>query len=263
MTMICTEYEALLDLYVDGELTTEELLRVQTHLETCPHCRAYVDDAMAMRLAFPEIEDTELPEGFHDGVMARIAAESTPAKKKPARRWWKTLAPVAAACFAVVLLMGRGGLTGGAEKAAQAPAAAAPFAFDSAAEEESCAPAAEAPAASAPAAESPSYEFAATAKSENAPMEFQKPKETTDGADPLADQEASEGEAYFTTLILTADEAEDIDFLAAMERMEFADGSSGYLLTREEYETLLSLLPDRDGAEAISDGQMAQVLIQD
>ena len=49
----CTDYAALLDLFVDGELTPAEMVDVQTHLDTCPGCRAYVDDALAMRAAFP------------------------------------------------------------------------------------------------------------------------------------------------------------------------------------------------------------------
>ena len=261
--MICNEYEALLDLYVDGELTPEEFLRVQAHLEKCPYCRAYVDDAMAMRLAFPEAEETELPEGFHESVMARIA-ESAPAVKKPARRWWKTLAPVAAACFAVMLLTVRGGLVGGTEKsaAAQAPAAAAPYAMDiTTAEEGECIPAeepaAEAPAASAPAADDPSYELAITAKSENAPLE------SIAGTGPLADQDLSDSEEYAAVLTLTADEAAGIDLLASMERMEFSDGSSGYLLSREDYEALLSLLPEADPADDLPAGEPLLVRIQD
>lgn len=257
--MICNEYEALLDLYVDGELTTEELLRVQAHLEKCPYCRAYVDDAMAMRLAFPEAEETELPEGFHESVMVRIAAESAPAVKKPARRWWKTLAPVAAACFAVMLLAGRGGVMGGMEKsaAAQAPAAAAPYAMDiTTAEEGECVPA-EAPAASAPAADGSSYELEMTAKSENAPLE------SIAGTGPLADQDPSDSGEYAAVLTLTADEAAGIDLLASMERMEFSDGSSGYLLSREDYEALLSLLPEADPADDLPAGEPILVRIQD
>lgn len=262
--MICTEYEALLDLYVDGELTTEELLRVQTHLDQCPHCRAYVDDAMAMRLAFPEIEETELPEGFHESVMARIAAESAPVAKKSSRnRWWKTLAPVAAACFAVMLLANRGGLLGRTEEsaAAQAPAAAS-YAMDfTTAEEGECAPAAEAPAeapaASAPASDGSSYEHSFTAKSEH------KPVERVAGTEALTDQEPSDSGEYAAVLTIPAEAAAEIDFLGSMERMELADGSGGYLLSWEDYETLLSLLPETQPAEDLPAGQPVLVRIQD
>ena len=49
----CEEYAALLDPFVDGELTPEEMERVREHLEDCPGCRAYVDDALAIRAGFP------------------------------------------------------------------------------------------------------------------------------------------------------------------------------------------------------------------
>ena len=70
----CQEFAALLDLYVDGALPPAEAERVQAHLETCDVCRSYVDDIQAIRAAFPRIEDTPVPEGFADGVMAAIRA---------------------------------------------------------------------------------------------------------------------------------------------------------------------------------------------
>ena len=47
------ENTALLDAFVDGELTSEEMISVQSHLDECPECRAYVDDALAIRASFP------------------------------------------------------------------------------------------------------------------------------------------------------------------------------------------------------------------
>ena len=74
----CENYAALLDPFIDGELSPDEAARVQAHLDECPVCRAYVDDALAIRSAFPDAEDTELPEGFTKTVMARIRAEAAP-----------------------------------------------------------------------------------------------------------------------------------------------------------------------------------------
>ena len=95
------EFEALLDAFVDGELSPEELRAVQDHLNTCPDCRAYVDDALAIRAAFPTVEETQVPEGFADGVMEAIRAQTAPTNKQ-AQPWKKLLLPLAA-CIAIVL----------------------------------------------------------------------------------------------------------------------------------------------------------------
>ena len=100
----CQEFAALLDLYVDGELPPAEAERVQAHLETCGVCRSYVDDIQAIRAAFPTIEDTPVPEGFADGVMAAIRVGKAPRKRRSAPRWARVALPLAAclAIFAVV-----------------------------------------------------------------------------------------------------------------------------------------------------------------
>ena len=72
----CKEFSALLDPYIDGELSPEETARVREHLHTCDGCRAYVQAALAIRDAFPEAEDTPVPDGFAAGVMAAIRADA-------------------------------------------------------------------------------------------------------------------------------------------------------------------------------------------
>lgn len=98
----CEEFAALLDPYIDNELSPEETARVREHLRTCDGCRAYVQAALLMRDAFPEAEDAVVPEGFAEGVMAAIRADAAP-RKRPRSRWQRTLLPLAA-CFAVVVL---------------------------------------------------------------------------------------------------------------------------------------------------------------
>lgn len=112
----CETFAALLDAYVDGELTAEEMLRVREHLEHCEACRTYVDDALAIRAAFPDVEDTEVPEGFADRVLEAVRAKDqpiAPVKKKRNRRamWARTALPLAACC-AIVILLARGPLSG-------------------------------------------------------------------------------------------------------------------------------------------------------
>ena len=98
----CKEFSALLDPYIDGELSPEETARVREHLHTCDGCRAYVQAALAIRDAFPEAEDTPVPDGFAAGVMAAIRADAAPRKRRRPR-WAKTLLPLAACCAVVVL----------------------------------------------------------------------------------------------------------------------------------------------------------------
>ena len=101
----CEECAALLDLYVDAELTAEETLRVESHLAECPACRAYVDDALAIHAAFADMESVEVPAGFAETVCAAIRAEATPRKaKRKAVHWSRVLAPLAACCAIVILL---------------------------------------------------------------------------------------------------------------------------------------------------------------
>ena len=53
----CEEFAALLDPYLDGELSPEDAARVREHLAGCDRCRAYVQAALAIRDAFPAAED--------------------------------------------------------------------------------------------------------------------------------------------------------------------------------------------------------------
>lgn len=101
------ENTALLDAFVDGELTSEEMISVQSHLDECPECRAYVDDVLAIRASFPTEDDAELPADFVETVMKAVA--ETPQSRPKKRQPWGKLA-AAAACLAVIVLMQQGTL---------------------------------------------------------------------------------------------------------------------------------------------------------
>ncbi|WP_449291368.1 anti-sigma factor family protein [Oscillibacter ruminantium] len=96
---ICENYALLLDQFLDGELSKEDEALVREHLVTCPACAAYVADAMAIRAAFEDLDEIEVPEGLSDGVMAVIRAHAAPRKKN--HRWMKAAASLAA-CAAIV-----------------------------------------------------------------------------------------------------------------------------------------------------------------
>lgn len=95
------ENAALLDAFVDGELTAAEMAEVQAHLAECPGCQAYVDDALAIRADFPTADSTELPADFTDHIMQAVA--KTPQSRPKTQPWGKLAA--AAACLALIVLV--------------------------------------------------------------------------------------------------------------------------------------------------------------
>lgn len=97
-------FTALLDAYLDGELSPEERSQVQAHLETCPDCRAYLAQWEFLRGRFPTIEDTVVPDGFADGVLKAIRAGTAPQTKHRTFRWKPLLAPIAACLLLVAAL---------------------------------------------------------------------------------------------------------------------------------------------------------------
>lgn len=99
----CEEYAALLDAFVDGECSPEEDRRVRAHLNACPGCQNYVNMALAMREAFSDAGDVEVPEDFAAGVMAAIRSGAAPRVRKKVP-WKRALISLAACCAIAVLL---------------------------------------------------------------------------------------------------------------------------------------------------------------
>ena len=224
----CEQYAALLDLFVDGELAGAEMERVRDHLAECPGCQAYVDDALAIRAGFPDIEDTAVPEGFAEGVMERIREASARERKlvelrrRGIRRWMGTAAALAACCALVILVR-----TGPGKEAA-APAGGDGAAYDTAAiiedGEAGIAPQAALEATEAP-AEEPLEEVPSprsrTAEAPEAAMDDSAPEKTD-------------------ALYLTAEEAGDL--LDGFDPVWESGGERRYELSAEAYRTLLEAL---------------------
>ena len=286
----CEDCAALLDLYVDGELSPEDMDRVRAHLETCPGCRAYVDDALAIRAAFPDVEDTEVPAGFAGGVMSAVqaAAQERPAAPQAKKRHWgRVLLPLAACCAIVILLHGVTGSKNSPVEFATASSSATDTATtesESIAETEEAA--AEAPAetpadgaADGGAAPETRVAFttsdAGTCASVNDQASSKALPETGVVEAPagaaVPEAQAAEPEEFgveaassvsaFATLRLTTAQAGEL--LAEHTPVSDADGVLCYELSREDYDALLAALadngatPEPDEESAASDGAMA------
>lgn len=278
----CKAFAALLDLYVDGELAPEEMLRVRDHLDKCPACRAYVDDALAIRASFPDAEDTEVPAGFTEAVITAVRQSGTPAKASRRTPWKKILLPLAA-CFAVAVLVLplRDLLSGSAktESAASLTAMDTAVAESAAVKEPAEAPAAE----EAPAAlEQGALKSAGTTAEDAAPQEKKAvdPYEYTTGteaqdggsAEPAAGQAAEEalaptaysGSPSPCATVTLPPEGLQLDLLAGRTPDRETEGQTEFDLTAQEYDTLLVQL-DESGldytAQETADGDSGLVLV--
>ena len=286
----CEDYAALLDLYVDGELSPEDMDRVRAHLETCSGCRAYVDDALAIRAAFPDVEDTEVPTGFAESVMSAVqaAAQERPAAPQAKKRHWgRVLLPLAACCAIVILLHG---VTGSKNSPVEFATASSSATDTATTESESIAETEEA-AAEAP-AETPADGAADGGAAPETRVAF-TPSDAGTGASvndqasskalpetgvveapagaAVPEAQAAEPEEFgveaassvsaFATLRLTTAQAGEL--LAEHTPVSDADGVLCYELSREDYDALLAALadngvtPEPDEESAASDGAMA------
>ena len=256
------ENTALLDAFVDGELTSDEMIQVQAHLDECPACQAYVDDALAIRAAFPTEDDIPLPADFSENVMRSVAKAPQPRPKK--QPWGKLAA--AAACLAVIVLVQHGALgsTGSTDSASAYDTAAVMdvAAAESAPGERSI----DAPSASAGSGDAVDDGAEAFTATSGGSLETQKSKDTaayTSGSGqsgiqvdlPSASEDTAQENGASVTVgpFNQADlptvhvSAADIgDLLDGREPDETEDsGTLRYLMTRQEYDDLVAELADR------------------
>ena len=259
------EHTALLDAFVDGQLTAEEMTEVQAHLAECPDCRAYVDDALAIRASFPTEEEPALPEGFAGRVMQAVAkAPQSRPKKQP----WGRLA-AAAACLALVILVqhgvGTSSLSGSTDTAA--------YAADCETEENAAPRSAETPSAAAADSCRPMDTPADSGRESAAAGDRQADKKERDGAD-YSIQSASQGTGDGVTIETTSED--DAEFptvqMSAADLGDLLDdripteqedtGTVRYLLTRAEFDALQEKLAERGVMLDAADMDAAQLWLE-
>ena len=103
----CEDYLELISAGIDGQLTGEELQKLNDHLARCPDCRALYDIMAENDAALAGLGDCEPPEGFAQSVMERIQAERAPGKivslfRRPQFKKAMTAAACALLCIGVV-----------------------------------------------------------------------------------------------------------------------------------------------------------------
>ena len=272
------ENTALLDAFVDGELTAAEMAEVQAHLAECPDCQAYVDDALAIRADFPTAESTELPADFAGHVMQAVA--KTP-RSRPKKQPWGKLA-AAAACLAVIVLVQYGaGLSRSASN--EAAAYTADCAAAESTEERSADASSGDDADSCQPMDSADDSGESDSVAADGAQQANK-SESTDGTQQENKSESTDGTASIqsayqngksvVTVITDADEEADLptvrvsaaeigDLLDDRTPTEQKDtGVVRYLLTRTEFDALAEELADRGVTLETEDTDSSQLWLE-
>ena len=272
------ENAALLDAFVDGELTAAEMAEVQAHLAECPDCQAYVDDALAIRADFPTAESTELPADFAGHVMQAVA--KTP-QSRPKKQPWGKLA-AAAACLAVIVLVQYGA---GLSRSASNEAAA--YTADCAAAESTEERSADASSGDDADSCQPMDSADDSGESDSVAADGaqqENKSESTDGTQQENKSESTDGTASIqsayqngksvVTVITDADEEADLptvrvsaaeigDLLDDRTPTEQKDtGVVRYLLTRTEFDALAEELADRGVTLETEDTDSSQLWLE-
>ena len=102
----CENYWEALNAFVDGECSPEEEAKLRAHLTDCAACREALAELTALHDGFPDWEDEEVPEGFADSVLQKIAENPQQAPKKAKRKRSSAAWASLAACLGIMVLLG-------------------------------------------------------------------------------------------------------------------------------------------------------------
>ena len=102
--MTCSEYDVLLEKYLEGALTKAEEALLRQHEDACPACaaRRRALDGLQDDLARLSDDVPPLPEGFHQAWTNRVeeaAMDNKPESSRPRRQWKRLLSAAAAVVF--------------------------------------------------------------------------------------------------------------------------------------------------------------------
>lgn len=70
----CDYFEIMISAFLDGELDSAESDELRAHLMVCEHCREYAAATALVSKTLRESEE-DVPEGFTEGVMSKVALE--------------------------------------------------------------------------------------------------------------------------------------------------------------------------------------------
>lgn len=104
--MKCEKFLVEISSYIDNKLKGKELEEFENHLNNCTSCQEELNIVSQIVREINELEEIELPMGFHKQLMERIYLETELSLDKN-KKWifnWKVLSGIAAAFVFLVLI---------------------------------------------------------------------------------------------------------------------------------------------------------------
>ena len=104
--LTCEQVREQISLYIDHELTDDELQTFEQHLSTCEQCRQEVDLLKSIVRECNEIEEVELPDDFKQQLHQKLVQTGQDTRQTK-RRWymnWKAYSGLAAAILLILLV---------------------------------------------------------------------------------------------------------------------------------------------------------------
>jgi anti-sigma factor RsiW len=98
--MRCSACEPLLDRYLEGTLSPQQMREIAAHLEACASCAALLDELKVVDGLLVTAPRPALPENFTFAVMAEVRAMPQPRAYR--RSWWAAVALYLAAAWVML-----------------------------------------------------------------------------------------------------------------------------------------------------------------
>jgi len=112
--MNCNEISDKLSLYIDDELSSEEMKQVEEHLNSCENCQKVLDEYRNLISVLKNLPEEEPPEGYCERLHEKLLATGSQAQNKGPvskikgfnRSKWLKYGSIAAALVLVVAVAG-------------------------------------------------------------------------------------------------------------------------------------------------------------
>ncbi len=106
MLNACTDIQATLSSYLDGELQDAEVREFESHLDDCTHCQTSFEHSHEEHSALRDhLQSPPLPSEFMEKKILAALDREDEVQRKAARRQWLSMPMVASATAALALFM--------------------------------------------------------------------------------------------------------------------------------------------------------------